>query len=149
MKFNRPKYLPGLTLKILLGNHVYLTVSYDEYGIVELFSQAGKVKSDSKEAAELDADLRAHSEAISRLVSRALQQARTVEDRTDILKTLAKTLRGIQGHSSGYNTNGVFLHSLPDAIGWVLQGCPDRESKPTLDVINYPGPKMEAEDDKP
>jgi len=137
MKYNRPDSLPSITLKITLDVHVYITVSYDEHGICEVFSQGGKAKSKSDDKAKIEADLKAHAEAISRLISRALQQARSIEAREDILKTLAKTLRGIQGHAGGYNQE-VFIHSVPDAIGWILQGCPNREGNLTLDTKKHP-----------
>ena len=142
MKFDRPESLQGFTLRVNLDTHIYITANYDEYGIVEIFNQPGRTKSKSKEKAKIESDLKAHSEAVSRLISRALQQTRTIESRQDVLQTLGKTMRGIQGSASGYNAEGILLHSVPDAIGWILQGCPDREGKPTLDTTNYPGPKQ-------
>ena len=145
MKFNRPEYLVGITLKVKLAINVYITVNYDEYGIVEVFTQAGQSASETMEKARTNADVRAQAEAVSRLISRSLQQARSIKARKDVLQTMGKTIRGIQGHSGAYNGEGIFIQSVPDAIGWILQGCPDAKGNTTLDTINYPGPKLEIE----
>ena len=108
----------------------------EEYGLlVEVLCQVGKSsKAQPDKEVHAGSDTRASAEAISRLISRSLQQTRTREDREDMIKTLAKTLRGIIGKTSGFH-RGIFLQSISDALAWVLQDGPDKDGKKTLKAI--------------
>ena len=119
MDYKRPEYLSGRTLKVKLGEvSVYITLNIDELGPVELFCSVGKAGSDTG----------AHSESIGRLISRALQRCESTEERKEAIESFIKDLRGIKGETGGFY-EGIYLHSVSDAIGWMLQGCPREPSK--------------------
>ena len=115
MNYIRPIDLFGGTEKLKLGADpvytVYITVNFDDDGPAEIFCRVGKGGNDTL----------ASSAAICQLVSQVLQDG---DDRGKALDKVEKTLRGIEGKSQGYN-RGVLIKSIPDAIGWALQGYPD------------------------
>lgn len=115
MAYARPVDLFGGTEKLKLGDDpvykVYITVNFDDDGPAEIFCRVGKGGNDTL----------ASSSAICQLASQALQAA---PDRDEVVNALAITLRGIEGKSQGFN-RGVLIKSIPDAIGWALQGYPD------------------------
>ncbi len=112
MNYKRPEYLFGGTEKLVLGDYtVYITVNFDDLGIAEVFCKVGKGGSDTQAAIA----------AISQLVCLTLQSA---PDRDEAITILTRTLRGTEGKSCGYN-RGILVKSIPDAIGWALQGYPD------------------------
>ena len=114
MTYRRSKDLFGGTEKLVLGDYsVYVTVNFDDLGIAEVFCKVGKGGSDTQAAIA----------AISQLVCLVLQGA---SDRNEVITSLTRTLRGIEGKSQGFN-RGVLIKSIPDAIGWALQGYPDNE----------------------
>lgn len=120
MKYTRPKDLFGGTQKLRLGDqNIYITVNHDDLGTVEIFCSIGKAGNNKQ----------GESAAICQLVSQALQDA---PDRDKAVSKLALTLRGIEGRSGGYN-RGVYIKSVPDAIGWALQGYPDQNGS----IITY------------
>jgi hypothetical protein len=117
MTYKRPEDLHGGTQKVILGTYkVYITVNCDEDGPVEVRCSIGKGGS----------DLQSTTSAICQLVSQTLQASTDRDKVINGLKGLVMTLRGIEGKSFGHN-RGVAIKSIPDAIGWALQGYPDRD----------------------
>ena len=112
--YKRPQDLFGGTEKLVLGDYtVYITVNFDDLGIAEVFCRVGKGGSDTQAAIA----------AISQMVSITLQGA---TNRDKAIAGLTRTLRGIEAKSCGFN-RGILVKSIPDAIGWALQGYPDNE----------------------
>lgn len=100
----RPDVMRGMTYRIRTSyGNLFVTVNEDEYGPFEVFSQLGKA----------GGFFQAQSEAICRLISLALRSGVGITDVIDQLK-------GIRGPDVAFS-NGGTIHSLPDAIGKVLE----------------------------
>ncbi len=116
MIYSRPAYLPGGTKKIKLQDlTAYITINCDHLGPIELICKVGKAGD----------DIHASSEALGKMVSRALQRATTKEARKEALESLKHDLRSIQGTSFGWD-DSVPILSVPDAMAYCLLGCPDK-----------------------
>ena len=96
--------LEGITTKIKTGQGtLYVTTNFSEGELYEVFATLGK--SGSVNAA--------HIEAITRLISTALQSGVSVDN-------IVKQLRGISDVPIW--SEGVLIESVPDAIAFVLSG---------------------------
>ncbi len=100
----RPEVMHGATyrLRTPYGN-LFVIINEDEHGPFEVFSQLGKA----------GGFFQAQTEAICRMISLSLRSGIAVTDIIDQLK-------GIRGPDISF-TNGGAVHSLPDAIGQVLE----------------------------
>jgi len=99
----RPDVVSGLTEKVQIGcGNLYITVNFDDKGIVEVFTNTGK-----------GGGCPSQSEATSRLVSVSLRSG------VDI-KTIIEQLRGIRCASTVRNNN-LKVTSCPDAIARVIE----------------------------
>lgn len=99
----RPDVVSGFTEKVIIGcGNLYITVNYDEKGIVEVFTNNGKA-----------GGCPSQSEATARLVSMALRSG--VDS-----KILIEQLKGIRCPSTIRQPN-MKVTSCPDAIAKVLQ----------------------------
>ena len=100
----RPDAMRGITYRVRTSyGNLFVTVNEDEYGPFEVFSQLGKA----------GGFFQAQTEAICRLISLALRSGVSITDVIDQLK-------GIRGPDIAF-ANGGAIHSLPDAIGKVLE----------------------------
>jgi len=113
----RPKVTRGVTERVSTGcGYIYVTLNFDEHGVVEVFSTLGKAGGCA--AAQL--------EAISRLVSLTLRSG------VD-LASVVKQLRGIRCPSIAWE-QGHAVTSCADAIATVLQKYIKKESSSSSDV---------------
>lgn len=113
----RPKVTRGVTERVSTGcGYIYVTLNFDEHGVVEVFSTLGKAGGCA--AAQL--------EAISRLVSLSLRSG------VD-LASVVKQLRGIRCPSIAWE-QGRAVTSCADAIASVLQKHIKSESSNSFDV---------------
>lgn len=100
----RPEMMRGMTYRIRTSyGNLFVTINEDEHGPFEVFSQLGKA----------GGFFQAQTEAICRLISLALRSGVGLADVIDQLK-------GIRGPDIMFS-NGGTIHSLPDAIGQVLE----------------------------
>jgi ribonucleoside-diphosphate reductase alpha chain len=100
----RPDVMRGLTYRVRTSyGNLFVTINEDEHGAFEVFSQLGKA----------GGFFQAQTEAICRLISLALRSGVSLPDIIDQLK-------GIRGPDIMFS-NGGTIHSLPDAIGQVLE----------------------------
>ena len=108
----RPDVMHGATyrLRTPYGN-LFVIINEDEHGPFEVFSQLGKA----------GGFFQAQTEAICRMISLALRSGISVLDVIDQLK-------GIRGPDVVFS-NGGTIHSLPDAIGQVLENHIKRGQK--------------------
>jgi ribonucleoside-diphosphate reductase alpha chain len=112
----RPTETKGTTTKVNTGcGSLYITVSYDDKGIFEVFSTLGK--SGACAAAQL--------EAICRLISTALRSG------VDVAQ-IVKQLRGIRCPSISWE-GGKSILSCADAIASVLEKHINGDDKPKLE----------------
>lgn len=99
----RPDIVSGLTEKVQIGcGNLYITVNFDDKGIVEVFTNTGK-----------GGGCPSQSEATSRLVSVSLRSG------VDIM-TIINQLKGIRCASTVRN-NSLKVTSCPDAIARVIE----------------------------
>jgi len=113
----RPKVTRGITERVSTGcGYIYVTLNFDEHGVVEVFSTLGKAGGCA--AAQL--------EAISRLVSLTLRSG------VD-LASVVRQLRGIRCPSIAWE-QGHAVTSCADAIASVLQKYIKSESSSSSDV---------------
>ncbi|MDP3993876.1 MAG: adenosylcobalamin-dependent ribonucleoside-diphosphate reductase [Candidatus Doudnabacteria bacterium] len=108
----RPDVMHGSTyrLRTPYGN-LFVIINEDQHGPFEVFSQLGKA----------GGFFQAQTEAICRMISLALRSGISVMDVVDQLK-------GIRGPDVVFS-NGGTIHSLPDAIGQVLENHIKRGQK--------------------
>ncbi len=100
----RPDVMRGVTYRTRTSyGNLFVTINEDEHGPFEVFSSLGKA----------GGFFHAQTEAICRLISLAL---RTGTATTEIIDQL----KGIRGPDIIF-ANGGTIHSLPDAIGQVLE----------------------------
>ena len=100
----RPDVMSGVTYRVRTSyGNLFVTINEDEHGPFEVFSQLGKA----------GGFFQAQTEAICRLISLALRSGVAIADIIDQLK-------GIRGPDIVF-ANGGTIHSLPDAIGKVLE----------------------------
>lgn len=100
----RPDMMHGVTYRVRTSyGNLFVTINEDEHGPFEVFSQLGKA----------GGFFQAQTEAICRMISLALRSGVAITDIIDQLK-------GIRGPDIVF-ANGGTIHSLPDAIGKVLE----------------------------
>lgn len=100
----RPDAMTGITYRVRTSyGNLFVTINEDENGPFEVFSQLGKA----------GGFFQAQTEAICRMISLALRSGVSIDDIIDQLK-------GIRGPDIVF-ANGGTIHSLPDAIGKVLE----------------------------
>ncbi len=100
----RPDVMQGMTYRVRTSyGNLFVTINEDEHGPFEVFSQLGKA----------GGFFQAQSEAICRMISLALRSGIALIEIIDQLK-------GIRGPDMVF-ANGGAIHSLPDAIGKVLE----------------------------
>lgn len=108
----RPDVMQGMTYRVRTSyGNLFVTINQDEHGPFEVFSQLGKA----------GGFFQAQTEAICRLISLALRSGVSIKDVIDQLK-------GIRGPDIAF-ANGGTIHSLPDAIGKVLENHIKRGQK--------------------
>lgn len=108
----RPDVMSGFTYRVRTSyGNLFVTINEDEHGAFEVFSQLGKA----------GGFFQAQTEAICRMISLALRSGVSLTDVIDQLK-------GIRGPDIMF-TNGGTVHSLPDAIGQVLENHIKRGQK--------------------
>lgn len=99
---DRPVTLEGITKKVNIGcGSLYVTVNYDEHGIIEVFTNTGK-----------NGGCPSQSEATARLASLALRAGIPIEE-------VVKQLKGIRCMST-IKRAGLSVLSCPDAIARCL-----------------------------
>lgn len=99
----RPEVVNGFTEKVQIGcGNLYITVNYDEFGVVEVFTNTGKA-----------GGCPSQSEATARLLSIALRSGIDTEK-------LLQQLRGIRCPST-IRQPGMKVTSCPDAIAKVVR----------------------------
>lgn len=100
----RPEVMRGLTYRTRTSyGNLFVTINEDEHGVFEVFSSLGKA----------GGFFHAQTEAICRMISLALRSGIAITEIIDQLK-------GIRGPDIIF-ANGGTIHSLPDAIGQVLE----------------------------
>ncbi|OGE78031.1 MAG: ribonucleoside-diphosphate reductase, adenosylcobalamin-dependent, partial [Candidatus Doudnabacteria bacterium RIFCSPHIGHO2_01_FULL_48_180] len=100
----RPEVMRGLTYRTRTSyGNLFVTINEDDHGPFEVFSSLGKA----------GGFFHAQTEAICRLISLALRSGIAITEIIDQLK-------GIRGPDIIF-ANGGTIHSLPDAIGQVLE----------------------------
>lgn len=100
---SRPDVVNGFTEKVQIGcGNLYITVNYDEKGVVEVFTNTGKA-----------GGCPSQSEATARLLSIALRSGVDTD-------TLLEQLRGIRCPST-IRQPGMKVTSCPDAIAKVIR----------------------------
>ena len=100
----RPDVMRGMTYRTRTSyGNLFVTINEDDHGVFEVFSQLGKA----------GGFFQAQSEAICRMISLALRSGVSITEVIDQLK-------GIRGPDIMFS-NGGTIHSLPDAIGQVLE----------------------------
>lgn len=122
----RPDEVQGMTEKMKTGcGNLYVTVSYDDQGLCEVFTNTGKA-----------GGCPCQSEATSRLISIALRCGLPVE-------TITEQLRGIRCPSTIKRTDANCL-SCPDAIARVIRKQQERGARlinaglPVIDPVEVP-----------
>ncbi|NLK17864.1 MAG: vitamin B12-dependent ribonucleotide reductase [Clostridiales bacterium] len=99
----RPEIVSGFTEKVKIGcGNLYITVNFDNQGIVEVFTNTGKA-----------GGCPSQSEATARLVSISLRSGMDVE-------TIIEQLKGIRCPST-IRQPGMKVTSCPDAIAKVIE----------------------------
>ncbi len=99
----RPEIVSGFTEKVKIGcGNLYITVNFDDKGIVEVFTNTGKA-----------GGCPSQSEATARLVSVSLRSGMDVE-------TIIEQLKGIRCPST-IRQPGMKVTSCPDAIAKVIE----------------------------
>ena len=100
----RPEVMSGVTYRTRTSyGNLFVTINEDEHGPFEVFSQLGKA----------GGFFQAQTEAICRLISLSLRSGVAMTEIIDQLK-------GIRGPDIVFTASGT-VHSLPDAIGQVLE----------------------------
>ncbi len=100
----RPQVMHGSTYKLNTAyGHLYVTINEDEHGPFEVFASLGKA----------GGFFSAQTEAITRMISLALRSNIAIEE-------VLSQLKGIRGPDVSF-ADGEVIHSLPDAIGKVLE----------------------------
>lgn len=108
----RPDAMMGVTYRVRTSyGNLFVTINEDNHGPFEVFSQLGKA----------GGFFQAQTEAICRMISLALRSGVSLPDVIDQIK-------GIRGPDIMF-TNGGTVHSLPDAIGQVLENHIKRGQK--------------------
>lgn len=119
----RPDVVRGFTEKVQIGcGNLYITVNYDDKGIVEIFTNTGKA-----------GGCPSQSEATARLLSVAVRSGVEVQ-------TIINQLKGIRCPST-IRQPGLKVSSCPDAIAKVIDKAilsGDIGAKGTTDVITKP-----------
>lgn len=126
----RPEVMHGTTyrLRTPYGN-LFVTINEDQHGPFEVFSTLGKA----------GGFFMAQTEAICRMISLALRSGVSATDVIDQLK-------GIRGPDIAFS-NGGAIHSLPDAIGKVLENHIKR-GQTELDLKLNPSTTLRAGKDE-
>ncbi len=124
----RPDVMQGVTYRVRTSyGNLFVTINEDEHGPFEVFSQLGKA----------GGFFQAQSEAICRMISLALRSGISITDVIDQLK-------GIRGPDIVF-ANGGTIHSLPDAIGKVLENHIKRgQTELNLQFKGEESPKVES-----
>ncbi len=103
----RPDVVNGVTERVKIGcGNLYVTVNYDEHGIVEVFTSTGKA-----------GGCPSQSEATARLCSVALRSGVSLQE-------IMKQMRGIRCPST-VRVPGLKCTSCPDAIARVMKRVSD------------------------
>lgn len=119
---NRPEKMNGVTYKLKTAyGHLYITINEDSSGPFEVFASLGKA----------GGFFNAQTEAITRLISLALRSNVAVEE-------VISQLKGIRGPDVTFS-NGETIHSLPDAIGKLLERHIKGVAPAKLSVANFGG----------
>jgi len=119
----RPDVVNGMTERVKIGcGYLYVTVNYDEHGIVEVFTSTGKA-----------GGCPSQSEATARLCSVALRSGVSTQE-------IMKQMRGIRCPST-VRVPGLKCTSCPDAIARVMKRVYDMIENGTQ------VPPIEAESD--
>ena len=113
----RPEVVKGFTEKVRIGcGNLYITVNYDDKGIVEVFTNTGKA-----------GGCPSQSEATARLLSIGLRSGVDV-------KTLLSQLKGIRCPST-IRQHGLKVTSCPDAIAKVVQKVVDLNYSDNAEIL--------------